>query len=59
MIYALVEISLTKLSHIAIDLDVWESRFGPFIKSGLTLLWNLSALVAVSMRRKGVELYHG
>ena len=52
-----MEYSLTKLSHADIKLDLWDSRFCPFIRSGLALCWNL--LDDVSMRRKGVEPYHG
>ena len=52
-----MEYSLTKLSHADIELDLWDSRFSPFIRSGLALCWNL--LDDVSMRRKGVEPYHG
>ena len=57
MLYAAIEYSLTKLSHVAIELDVWDSRFSPITLIGLALWWNL--IVDASMRRKGVELYHG
>ena len=57
MLCALIEYSLTKLSHVAIELDLWDSRFSPIIMIGLALWWNL--IDDASMRRKGVELYHG
>ena len=57
MLCALIEYSLTKLSHVAIELDLWDSRFSPIIMIGLALWWNL--IDDASVRRKGVELYHG
>jgi hypothetical protein len=57
MRFALGEISLTKLSHVDIELSLWDSRFSPIIMIGLALWWNL--IDDASMGRKGVELYHG
>ena len=52
-----IEYGLTKLSHVDIELSLWDSRFSPIIMIGLALWWNL--IDDASMGRKGVELYHG